>query len=77
MPLDIEVGVIAAEHDALVSEESTHPDTPHAHVTVPTWHTGLLFRRETPALVAGFLSTGAFPDSPATVSVPDQSRQGQ
>ncbi len=77
MPLDIEVGVIAAEHDALVSEESTHPDTPHAHVTVPTWHTGLLFRRETPALVAGFLSTGAFPDSPATVSVPDKSRQGQ
>jgi triacylglycerol lipase len=77
MPPDVEVGVIAAEHDALVSEESTHPDTPHAHVTVPTWHTGLLFRRETPALVAGFLSTGAFPESPPTISAPDLPRQGR
>jgi pimeloyl-ACP methyl ester carboxylesterase len=61
MPTGIDLGVIAAEHDALVSEASTHPDVPHAHVTLPTWHTGLLFRRETPALIAGFLGTGSFP----------------
>ena len=30
-------------------------------MTLPTWHTGLLFRRETPELVAEFLATGGFP----------------
>jgi pimeloyl-ACP methyl ester carboxylesterase len=60
-PRGIDIGVIAAKHDALVAEESTRPDVPHAHVTLPTWHTGLLFRRETAELVAGFLATGAFP----------------
>lgn len=60
MPAGVEVGVIAAEHDALVTEESTHPDAPHAHVTLPTWHTGLLFRPETPSLVASFLESGSF-----------------
>lgn len=60
-PQGIDIGVIAAKHDALVAEESTHPDGPHAHVTLPTWHTGLLFRRETANLVAAFLATGEFP----------------
>ena len=68
--------MIAAEYDALVSEESTHPDTPHAHVTVSTWHTGLLFRRETPALVAGFLNTGAFPLTASLGPEPGRPRQG-
>jgi pimeloyl-ACP methyl ester carboxylesterase len=67
MPAGVEVGVIAAEYDALVTEESTHPDAPHAHVTLPTWHTGLLFRPETAELVSGFLETGAFP-SPAAAT---------
>jgi alpha-beta hydrolase superfamily lysophospholipase len=61
MPAGVEVGVIAAAHDALVTEASTHPDAPHAHVTLPTWHTGLLFRPETADLVAAFLATGSFP----------------
>ena len=61
MPAGVEIGVIAAEYDALISEESTHPDAPPAHMTLPTWHTGLLFRRETPELVAEFLATGGFP----------------
>lgn len=60
-PADVDIGVIAAAHDALVSAESTHPDVPHDHVTLPTWHTGLLFRRDTADLVAGFLATGRFP----------------
>jgi len=67
MPAGVEVGVIAAEYDALVTEESTHPDAPHAHVILPTWHTGLLFRPETAELVSGFLETGAFP-SPAAAT---------
>jgi pimeloyl-ACP methyl ester carboxylesterase len=61
MPAGVEIGVIAAEYDALVTEASTHPDVPHAHVTLPTWHTGLLFRPETADLVAAFLAKGEFP----------------
>ena len=57
---ELDRSAIAAEYDALVTEESTHPDAPHAHVTLPTWHTGLLFRPETAELVSGFLETGAF-----------------
>lgn len=64
-PAGVEIGVIAAAHDALVSAESTHPDAPHDHVTLPTWHTGLLFRRDTADLVADFLATGRFPPQPA------------
>ena len=65
-PQGIDIGVIAAKHDALVAEESTRPDAPHAHITLPTWHTGLLFSRETADLVAGFLATGEFPATEAT-----------
>lgn len=59
-PEGLDIGVIAAKHDALVSEESTHPDVPHAHITLPTWHTGLLFNRTAADLVADFLATGNF-----------------
>jgi len=61
IPAGVDIGVIAAAHDALVSEASTRPDAPHAHVTLPTWHSGLLFRPETADLVAGFLERGSFP----------------
>jgi pimeloyl-ACP methyl ester carboxylesterase len=60
-PRGIDIGVIAAKHDALVTEESTRPDAPHVHITLPTWHTGLLFSQETADLVASFLATGEFP----------------
>jgi pimeloyl-ACP methyl ester carboxylesterase len=60
-PRGVDIGVIAAEYDALVTQESTHPDVPHAYVALPTWHTGLLFRRETADLAAAFLTTGRFP----------------
>jgi pimeloyl-ACP methyl ester carboxylesterase len=67
MPRDVEIGVIAAEYDALVTAESTHPDAPHDHIVLPTWHTGLLFSRETADLTAAFLATGRFPTMPAGV----------
>jgi len=60
IPENVEIGVVAAQWDALVSEESTHPDVPHAHVTVPTFHSGLLFRRDAANLVACFLANGTF-----------------
>ncbi|MFM8953277.1 MAG: esterase/lipase family protein [Planctomycetaceae bacterium] len=59
-PEGLDIGVIAAQYDALVSEESTHPDVPHAHVTLPTWHTGLLFNRPAADLIADFLASGTF-----------------
>jgi len=65
VPEDVDIGVIAARWDALVAEEATRPPGPHLHVTLPTWHTGLLFRRETADLVAGFLATGTFSASAA------------
>ena len=61
VPHDVEIGVIAAEWDALVAEESTHPDAPHTHTILPTFHSGLLFRRDAADFVASFLSTGRFP----------------
>lgn len=59
-PQGVDIGVIAARYDALVTEESTRPDGPHAHTILPTWHTGLLYRRETADLAATFLTTGSF-----------------
>jgi pimeloyl-ACP methyl ester carboxylesterase len=61
MPADIDLGVIAARWDALVSDTSTHPDVPHAYATIPTFHSGLLFRRDAAELVASFLDRGVFP----------------
>ncbi|NDC54018.1 MAG: alpha/beta fold hydrolase [Planctomycetia bacterium] len=69
-PRDVDIGVIAAEWDALVTEESTRPHVPHAHTTVPTFHTGLLFRRDAADLIASFLDSGRFSPSEATAASP-------
>ena len=61
MPAGIDIGVIAASRDALVSPESTRPNVPHDHVTLPCLHSSLLFRRDAADLVAAFLATGEFP----------------
>lgn len=60
MPDGIEVGVIAAGYDALVSEESTHPDGPHEHTTIPCMHSGLLVRRDAFRQIVEFLRHGTF-----------------
>lgn len=59
-PQGIQIGVIAAEWDALVERSSTHPDAPHAHASLPCLHSSLLFRRDAAALVAAFLRHGTF-----------------
>jgi pimeloyl-ACP methyl ester carboxylesterase len=61
MPTGVDVGVIAASRDALVSQDSTRPDVPHDHITIPCLHSSLLFRRDAADLVAAFLATGEFP----------------
>ena len=63
MPPEVDIGVIAAGHDALVTRESTRPDAPHEHVTVPCLHSSLLFRRDAADLVTAFLRDGRFPGS--------------
>lgn len=72
VPRDVDIGVIAAEWDALVSADSTRPDVPHAHATLPTFHSGLLFRRDAADYVAAFLATGRFPTSAAPAATPAQ-----
>jgi len=69
MPWGVDIGVIAAGHDALVTTESTRPDVPHDHVTVPCMHSSLLFRRDAADLVAAFLRDGRFPGSVAAAEM--------
>lgn len=59
-PTGIDIGVIAAERDALVSLDATRLDVPHDHITLPCLHSSLLFRRDAAEMVARFLETGSF-----------------
>jgi pimeloyl-ACP methyl ester carboxylesterase len=76
MPWGVDIGVIAAGHDALVTEESTRPDVPHEHVTVPCLHSSLLFRRDAADLVAGFLRDGRFPGVATDAAHPTPTQAG-
>jgi len=60
MPDDVDIGIIAARYDFLVSLESTRPDVPHAHAILPCLHSSLLFRRDSADLIAMFLKQGSF-----------------
>lgn len=73
MPAGVEIGVIAAGRDALVSEASTRPDVPHAHVTLPCLHSSLLFRKDAADLAAAFLAHGGFPETPSARASRDAS----
>ena len=74
MPQGVEIGVIAAGHDALVSAASTRPDVPHDHVTIPCLHSSLLYRRDAAELVASFLRDGHFPA--VAIPPPPEPRHG-
>lgn len=63
-PNGVEFGVITAAWDALIAPESTRLDACHAHTVVPTFHSGLLYRRDTADLVARFLDSGGFDPPP-------------
>ena len=68
MPLDVEIGILAAGKDNIVSLESTRPRAPHSHVTLPCRHSSLLFRRDAAELVAAFLTHGEFPHRQKTTA---------
>ena len=59
-PAHVEIGVIAAEQDALVSLESTRLGVPHEHITLPCLHSAVLFRRDAAHHIHSFLKTGHF-----------------
>ena len=59
-PEHVEIGIIAAEQDALVSLESTRLGVPHEHITLPCLHSAVLFRRDAASHIHSFLKTGHF-----------------
>jgi pimeloyl-ACP methyl ester carboxylesterase len=60
MPAGVDIGVIAAGHDLLVTEASTRPDAPHEHVTIHCMHSSLLVRRDAFHQIVSFLRSGRF-----------------
>lgn len=59
-PSSTEVGIIAASHDVLVREESTHLAGETDHITLPGLHVSLLWSRTTAEQVRHFLENGRF-----------------
>jgi pimeloyl-ACP methyl ester carboxylesterase len=61
VPVGIEIGVLAARYDLLVSQTSTRPPVPHQFASIPCSHSGLVLRRDAARYVGTFLKTGRFP----------------
>ncbi len=59
-PADLEIGIIAARHDFLVSEPRTHLSSEKEHIILPGMHSSLVWRKETAEQVAAFLRSGEF-----------------
>jgi pimeloyl-ACP methyl ester carboxylesterase len=70
LPRDLEIGVIAAGRDVLVSQESTRLDVPHEYASIPCLHSMLLFRSDAAKLVVEFLEHGRFPRSDSAPQSP-------
>jgi hypothetical protein len=68
-PKGLEIGIIAANYDALVEQASTRLDIEHDHLVVATWHTGLLFRQDVSQQVEHFLQHGRFHRPPIETTV--------
>ncbi len=73
LPERYEVGIIAAENDFVVRRESTSLLGAKESIVVPSFHSGVLFRRQTAELTANFISQGSFhPGSESQVSRPQE-----
>ncbi len=60
-PVDgVHVGVVAAAADELVCEKSTHLPNEADHITLPGFHSSILWNGETAEQVAHFLERGRF-----------------
>lgn len=72
VPEQVEVGVIAGEHDGKVSVAETHLEGMDAHTVVPAFHSFIMLRSDVHRHVLHFLRHGAFE---ATAAPPDTTRQ--
>lgn len=69
LPEGLEVGIIAAEYDALVHLDSTRLGVERDHLVWPlTLHSGILFRAGVVEQIACFLRTGAFLRTPSPMA---------
>lgn len=59
-PDDVDIGVLAAEWDHVIHLEQTHLPGQRDHRVLNTWHTGVLWFRETCGEVVHFLKHGTF-----------------
>jgi pimeloyl-ACP methyl ester carboxylesterase len=57
---DIDIGIIAASWDLLVGVSSTRLEQEADHMVVPSWHSGMLLRRDVAEQVDAFLRSGRF-----------------
>jgi pimeloyl-ACP methyl ester carboxylesterase len=65
----VHVGVVAAEADELVCEQSTHLPNEADHIVLPGFHSSILFNSETAEQVAHFLEQGRFQRAAETATV--------
>jgi pimeloyl-ACP methyl ester carboxylesterase len=60
VPMGVHIGVIAAAKDVLVAEPLTHLPNEADHITLPGFHSSVLWKAETARQVAHFLEHGRF-----------------
>jgi pimeloyl-ACP methyl ester carboxylesterase len=65
----VHVGVVAAAADELVCEKSTHLPNEADHITLPGFHSSILWFDETARQVAHFLEQGRFERAAETATV--------
>ena len=65
----VHVGVVAAAADELVCEKSTHLPNEADHITLPGFHSSILWFEETARQVAYFLEQGRFERAAETATV--------
>ncbi len=64
LPDHLQVGVIAAEWDYVLSDMTTHLECEVDHITVPSRHSGLVLRRTAANQIIHFLEYGRFHREP-------------
>lgn len=64
IPPGVEVGVVAGSRDGKVGIEETHLEGEADHVTVPSFHTFIMARRDVQDLTLRFLRSGRFEETP-------------
>lgn len=64
LPPDLQLGIIAAEWDYVLTDLTTHLEREVDHISVPSRHTGLVLRRSAASQILHFLEYGKFHRSP-------------